>query len=90
MNDNEKRVKAVEMTREIVNPLFRGDLAMMCGLPDDATFKRFYRDGERDMLLFVFESEEFDIVEEGERIPHKQAYARSVDADVRNNTNWQK
>lgn len=90
MSGSEKRVKSVRMTREVVNPLFRGDMAMICGLPDDADFKRFYRDGARDMLVFVFQSEEFDPVKEGEKIPYRQAYSRSVDADVRKNTHWTK
>lgn len=88
MNDSEKRIKGVRMTREVINPVFRGDVAVMCGLPDDADFKRFYRDGTRDMLVFVFESDEFDVVKEGDKIPYKDAYTRSVDSDVRKRTHW--
>lgn len=88
MNDSEKRVEAVRMTREVINPLFRGDMAMMCGLPDDAEFRRFYRDGARDLLIFVFESDEFEPVDGGEPIPERTAYARSVDADVRRETDF--
>lgn len=85
-----KNVKGVRMTREVVNPIFRGDIAVMCGLPDDAKFQRFYRNGARDELIFVFESDEFERLGEGEKIPLAEVNARSVDADVRKHKNWKK
>jgi hypothetical protein len=76
------------MTREVIDPLFRGDMAMICGMPDDATYQRMYRDSARDMVVFVFESEAFDPIGEGEKIPMRNAYSKSVTADVRKNTQW--
>jgi hypothetical protein len=88
MSEYDERVKAVPMTREVVEPLFRGDMAMVCGMPDDARFVRFYNEPRRDLLMFVFESEEFDIVEEGAVIPEKDAVVKEIDADVRTNMEY--
>jgi hypothetical protein len=88
MNDNQKRVKAVQITREVVNPLFRGDMAVIAGMPDDANFVRFYNEPRRDLLMFVFESDEFEPVTEGEVIPEMSIDTHTVDANVRRSDEW--
>lgn len=88
MNDSQKRIKAVKVTREVVNPLFRGDMAVIAGLPDDANFVRFYNEPRRDLLMFVFESDEFQPVTEGEVIPEMSIDTHTVNANVRQSGKW--
>lgn len=67
--DEEKRVKRVRLTQEFVTHLFRGEMAMVAGLPDNATFEDFNYDPARMELQFIFSSDEWEPIPEGAQIP---------------------
>lgn len=67
--DDRNRLIRVQLLRENVGPLFRGDAAVVTNLPDDARFVRAYEDVERMCYNFVFRSKMFDPVPEGDVIP---------------------
>lgn len=64
-----KRVQIVEINEESINEFFRGDFAVIEGLPDDATLVRTWDEPARQTFCFMFESEEFPVVEEGAEAP---------------------
>jgi len=65
----EKRVKIVEVMDENIGKLFRGGISVISGLPDDAELIRTWEEPHRRVFCFMFESEEFPPVEEGEEPP---------------------
>lgn len=64
-----KRVQIVEVRSENINDLFRGDIAVVEGLPDDATLVKTWDEPARQTYCFMFESEEFPTVEQGAEPP---------------------
>lgn len=67
MTDN--RVQIVEIRERSIDEYFRGNMAVIEGLPDDATLQRTWQEPARQTFCFLFESEEFPVVEEGEEPP---------------------
>jgi hypothetical protein len=65
----EKRVQIVEVTDENIGQLFRGNMAVIEGLPEDAELVRTWDEPARQTYCFMFESEEFPTVEQGEKTP---------------------
>lgn len=66
---DERRLVRVPIYDEVVNELFQGGAKVLTGLPDDATLRRTYRDASTDSWYFIFQSESFDRVGEGEILP---------------------
>lgn len=65
----DKRVQIVEVRAENIDDFFRGDCAIIEGLPDDATLKQTWDEPARQTYCFMFESEEFPQVEPGAEPP---------------------
>lgn len=63
------RLGRAHLNDEIVEPLFRGEYLIIDGVPDDARFKRMFRDVRSASYAFIFESEEFEPVGEADEIP---------------------
>lgn len=70
--DDERRIKRVQITDEIIYDLLSGRFVRLEGLPDDAMIRRTYRDATTDSWWFVFQSDTFNPVEEGEVIPEHE------------------
>lgn len=66
---SERRVQVVEVYGENINELFRGDLTVIEGLPDDAELVRTWDEPARDVYCFMFESDQFPKVEQGKSAP---------------------
>jgi hypothetical protein len=66
---SERRVQIVEVYGENINELFRGGLTVIEGLPDDAELVKTWDEPAREVYCFMFESEEFPIVDNGESAP---------------------
>lgn len=64
-----RRVQVVEIHGEKMNELFRGDMTIIEGLPDDAELVKTWDEPARQVHSFLFESEEFPVVEQGEEAP---------------------
>lgn len=70
MADEERRIKRIVVSEEFGEILFTNPNKMYVeGLPDDAQFVEARQSVERMCLYFIYESEEWDHVEEGEMIP---------------------
>lgn len=65
----DKRVQIVELRAECIDEYFRGNMAVIEGLPDDATLKRTWEEPARQTYCFMFESDQFPTVEEGAEPP---------------------
>jgi len=65
----EKRVQIVEVHEENIGDFFRGNFTVIEGLPDDAELIRTWQDHPRQTFCFMFKSDEFPVVEEGEKAP---------------------
>lgn len=64
-----KRVQTVEINGENIEEYFTGEIAVIEGLPDDATLVQTWAEPARQTHCFMFESEEFPAVEEGKEPP---------------------
>jgi len=69
---SENRVQIVEVMAENINDFFRGNFTVIEGLPDDAELVDTWDEPRRDVYCFMFESEEFPVVAEGEEAPTAQ------------------
>jgi hypothetical protein len=65
----DRRLKRVPLYNEWIGPLFSGRANVIQGLPPDIRLRDAYEDAARDTFTLVFQSDEFDPVEEGEVIP---------------------
>lgn len=83
---SERRLMQVPIYGEEISDFFTGDLTCVEGLPDDITLKRTYEDPRRQAYVFIFESEEFPVVEEGEEIPETDIV--TVRRRVNSSTHW--
>lgn len=70
--EDRNRLIRVQLRLGDVEPLFRGDAAVVTNLPDDARFVRAYEDPNTMCYNLVFRSKMFDPVPEGEVIPAMQ------------------
>lgn len=66
---SKRRLGRVRLNDELIEPLFRGDLTVIEGLPDDARYRRMYEDPVHGCTWFVFKSREFEPLDEGDEIP---------------------
>ena len=73
-SDKKNRVKRVRCTEEFVECLFTEKMAIVAGMPDNASFKNFEYDPARNEFNFIFESSEWEPVDEGGEIPLHEAY----------------
>lgn len=73
-DDTERRLKRVRCTAEFVEGLFTEKMAIVAGMPDDASLEDFSYDPSRNELQFIFHSEQWDKVAEGAEIPCHKAY----------------
>lgn len=72
--------RRVHVTPEAVEALFvRDDQRIRTGLPDDARFVRQYPIDDGNGYMFVFESEQWDGLREGEEIPQLMTEVEFVD-----------
>lgn len=71
----ERRVQRVTVPSESIEEYFRGDRMIIEGVPDDADLVRTYDDPARMTFNFIFESEEFPVVEEGGEMPELEIAA---------------
>jgi hypothetical protein len=62
-------VKRVRMTEEVFEHLFKGEMTMVAGMPDDASFEDFNYDPSRMEFQFIFSSDEWEPIPEGAAIP---------------------
>lgn len=77
-SSNNRCVKRVQLTEDFITHLFRGEMAMVAGLPDDASFEDFTYDPSTMQLQFVFSSDEWEPVDEGEEIPFIEATCAEI------------
>ena len=82
----EKRVQIVEVDGEHLTDFFRGNFTVIEGLPDDATLERTWEEPARHTYCFMFESEEFPVVEEGKEPPRTNIV--TVKRRVNQSTHW--
>lgn len=80
--DNSRRIRRVRATKDCIEALFRGEMAVVAGMPDDATMEDFHYDPSRDELQFVFSSDEWPEIDEGAKIPLVQAHVIQLSGDV--------
>lgn len=66
---SEKRVQIVEVFGENIEDFFSGDFTVIEGLPDDIELVQMWDEPPRQCFCFMFESEEFPVVEEGAEPP---------------------
>lgn len=67
---SERRYKQVRFTREIMDSFLRGfHRHRIEKLPEDVSFVKGHYDHERDMFVMTIQSEKFDPVTEGDKIP---------------------
>ncbi len=67
-------LKRVRCSEEFVECLFTEKMAIVAGMPNDATLYNFNYDPSRNELQFIFESDEWESVAEGEKIPCHEAH----------------
>jgi len=72
MGMGEKRVKIVEIAGERIEEYFAGNMTVIEGLPDDITLVRTWEEPARNTFCFMFESEQFPVIEEGENVPKEE------------------
>lgn len=68
------KVKKIPVTRHALADLFKEKnhlIEVTDGLPRDAEVVRIDYNSDRDIYYFIVESEEFELVKEGEQIPEK-------------------
>lgn len=65
----EKRLQKVVIPSEAIEDFFRGDRMIIEGVPDDADLVETWDEPARQTYNFVFESDEFPVVPQGEEIP---------------------
>lgn len=68
-------LKRVRCTQEFVEGLFTEKMAIVAGMPDDASFEDFEYDPSRNEFHFIFESDEWEPLSEGAEIPCHKAYS---------------
>lgn len=86
MSGRGKRVQIVEIFGEDVEDFFAGDLTVIEGLPDDISLVRTWDEPARQCFCFMFESEEFPVVEEGAEPP--RAEVTVARRRVNQSTHW--
>lgn len=80
-NSAEKRIKRVRLTEQFMENLFRGECAMVAGLPDDISMENFHYDPSRNELQFIFSSDEWDKVKEAATIPATELYQVEIQSN---------
>lgn len=83
---SERRVQIVEIDSESIDDFFRGNLTVIEGLPDDATLVRTWDEPAKQVYCFMFESEEFPTVGEGEAAPTTEITV--AQRRVNSSTHW--
>lgn len=78
---NEKRLVRIRVTREWATNLFRGDVGIVAGLPDDVTIDNIYANEALDTIVFTLHSDSFPVVGEGQEIPIQTAVSANVEFD---------
>jgi len=81
-DDNSRRIRRVRATQDSIEAIFKGELAVVAGMPDDASMENFHYDPSRDELQFVFSSSEWSEIAEGAKIPLVQAHVIQMSGDV--------
>lgn len=69
-----RRLRRVRCTKEFVECLFTEKMAIVAGMPDDASFENFDYDPARNEFHFIFSSDEWESIAEGAEIPCHEAY----------------
>lgn len=69
VNDEVRGRRRVVATKQFIERLFKGELGMVCGMPDDVELVDFRYDITTQSLEFVFSSEEWSSVNESATIP---------------------
>lgn len=70
-----RRLKRVRCTKDFIEGLFTEKMAIVAGMPDDATFEDFDYDPSRNEFQFIFQSDEWEPIAEGAEIPCYKAYS---------------
>lgn len=83
---SEKRVQIVEVFGPDIEEFFKGDFTVIEGLPDDISLVRTWNEPHRQCFCFMFESEEFPVVEEGAEPP--KAEIVTAKRRVNRSTHW--
>jgi hypothetical protein len=65
----ERQIRRFPVVSETIDDFFQGELMYVGGLPDDVTVLDSYYDQEKQTYFFILESDDFEPVIEGERIP---------------------
>lgn len=81
-----KRLGCVVVTGENIEKYFTGDMTIVEGLPDDARLVDTWNEPARQRYVFMFESDEFPVVPEGETVPEVDISV--VERRVNNCTHW--
>jgi len=86
LSEKGRRLQVVEIAGENIEKFFTGEMTIIEGLPDDAALYKFWEEPARDVYCFAFESEEFPVLNEGEKIPVVDISV--VQRRVNNSTHW--
>lgn len=68
----ERRRKTIAVGYDRIAELLSGDIRVEADLPTDATFVKAYDDPQSGRVEFVFESDEFPVLDGGE--PHRRIH----------------
>jgi len=66
---NRNQVRRIVIGRELILDLFDPQTRVVNGLPEDATFVKWYNRPECDTFEIMIQSETFTPVEQGETVP---------------------
>lgn len=83
---NRKRVQIVEIYGEDIEDFFAGNMTVIEGLPDDIELVQTWDEPAKQCYCFMFKSEEFPVVEEGEKAP--RAEITIAQRRVNQSTHW--
>lgn len=74
-NQTGQKLKRVRCTEQFIECLFTNPVAVVAGMPDDASFKKVDYDPTSGAYNFIFESSEWEPMKQGEHIPYHKAYS---------------
>lgn len=67
-----RRVQIVEIQGDQIEKYFTGEMTVIEGLPDDASLVKTWDEPARQTYCFMFESDEFNEVEQGAEAPRAE------------------
>ena len=80
--DNSRRIRRIRASQDSIEAIFKGELAVVAGMPDDASMEDFHYDPSSNELQFIFSSNEWSKIGEGAEIPLVQAHVIQMSGDV--------